>query len=681
MQMKKFRLFSLMISLLATAVTFSACSDDEDEPNVIPTSAPTVTLAKGEVTAESIAFTLTPANAVKARWIYFEEGTREVTAEQVLTNGLTADADKASELEATPLNPETAYVIYAAVEGEDGTQVLSDPLEVTTLASEGPERVEFAAAEASAESYPSQSSGYNLWMLTLKDEAQNELCVNLCASLDADPNYLPEGKFDTENPESVGKMLLDSDSHVTIDGVRNTIASGFIETAPDLEEPGEVYYLIEGELTLTDGRVVSVMYEGPIEGCKAPEPAGETVEIHLNQAQLKDLERPAGEFFVGLNDTDWHYEGTLAFKAAETDTYLPSGHYSLAEGTILGDNNSSISGYGYEAPGYGYDWKSCEAEVALEDGLYYMDVNIETNAGKKFHIYFEGEIAKMPVPTVVMIENPFIQVDFYEDGQGGYEGPFVIMDANPNKGPYTVVLSLWVHSETAYLNGEYLWMTAEEAAAAGVKNYIENSKNSSYGLTYGPDGPSDEYLFFKSSYIGAQTLMPSEDNNMFSIELVCENGTIYRTMYMGPLYGGGSVPSEPIIYPFYSFSSAEVVNAMGPYISINFTTNGGLLTLHFYCNSDTFGAGKYVYDPFGESPMTFMGGYMEYAMDGGEDKSFEINGGTIGVVAPSDINGNKWTFQFKDVLGTVDGRDVIFGELQDDGTYLCTPSVATIKGI
>ncbi len=383
MQMKKIRLFSLMISLLATAVTFSACSDDDDETNTTPVPAPAVTLAKGEVTAESIAFTLTPANAVKAKWAYFEEGVREVTAEQVLANGTTADADKASELEIAPLNAETAYVIYAAVEGEDGTQVLSDPLKVTTLASNTPEPLYFEGAEASAEFFNQQSRGYNLWDLTLKDADQNELRVNLLVSLDADKSYLPGREFDSEDQDSFdGKLLVNQYTYVIIGGENGQVESGVITTEPDLEmEPGTVLYAIMGQLTLTDGRMVNVSYEGPVAGCNAPDPGPvvATIEISFTHAELWDTPEP-GVFQVKLSDkTNWWYSGGLRFKAAATDTYLPSGHYSLADGTIFGEAISYVTTdypNEHEAPGYARDWKSCEAEVMLEEGIYYLDVNI-----------------------------------------------------------------------------------------------------------------------------------------------------------------------------------------------------------------------------------------------------------------------------------------------------------------
>ena len=57
-----------MVSLLATAVAFTACSDN-DEPDPVPQPEPSVkeasvTLELGKVSDEAIEFTLTPVNEI-----------------------------------------------------------------------------------------------------------------------------------------------------------------------------------------------------------------------------------------------------------------------------------------------------------------------------------------------------------------------------------------------------------------------------------------------------------------------------------------------------------------------------------------------------------------------------------------------------------------------------------------
>ncbi len=293
----------------------------------------------------------------------------------------------------------------------------------------------------------------------------------------------------------------------------------------------------------------------------------------------------------------------------------------------------------------------------------------------------------MPVSPVVTIENPFIQVSLFEDG-GEYTGNVMVFDADPNAGPYSLMLCLWVHSETEYVNGEYKLMTAQEAAAAGVKNYVEiDESQSTCYCVVGEDGSSDP-MDFKSLIMSAQTLMPQEDNNMVMIEAVGADGTIYRAAYQGALYGGGGsdVPTEPIPYPFYNFSSASGMS-MGPYTMIELQTSSGPVNLNFVGKLDSmeFGPGAYTFctpdDMTDETEMIFQGGFTQYAMDAvSEDKRFEIVSGKIGVVAPSDANGNKWVFQFQNVYAKAeDGMTFIFGELQDDGSYFCAPSVAKIE--
>ena len=276
-----------MVSLLATAVAFTACSDN-DEPDPVPQPEPSVkeasvTLELGKVSDEAIEFTLTPVNAVKAAWVYFEDNGREVTAEQVL--GCTsADPKGAQTLVAEPLTPGTEYVIYAAVEGEDGKAVLSEPLKAKTTG-EVVEIEEFWAEAAQAE-----FSAANNWGLTLTDAEGNEAAFDLYIE-SAGSDYLPSYEFTVADGTTPGTLRKNEYSYLKIGGETLAIEEGELFVEADLEETtemGGVFYHIEGQLT-AGGRLFSILFDGEVAGTKA---AAEAVEIVISQAILMDIRDP-----------------------------------------------------------------------------------------------------------------------------------------------------------------------------------------------------------------------------------------------------------------------------------------------------------------------------------------------------------------------------------------------------
>lgn len=128
--MKKMKFLLSCLSMLALAVSFTACDNDDPE-EVVEVPAPVVSLTAGEAGETTLAFTLKTEKAKEAAWICVEKGAT-VSAQQVLTDGQAVDANKTLELVAENLTAETEYVIYGAA--KNGTKLtLSNPLEMKTL--------------------------------------------------------------------------------------------------------------------------------------------------------------------------------------------------------------------------------------------------------------------------------------------------------------------------------------------------------------------------------------------------------------------------------------------------------------------------------------------------------------------------------------------------------------------
>lgn len=647
-----------MVSLLATAFAFTACSDnDEPEPAPEPSQEASVTLEVGTITDESIEFTLTPVNAVKAAWVYFEAANeREVTAEQVL-GAMSADAEGAQTLVAEPLSPGTEYVIYAAVEGKNGEKVLSEPLKATTTG-ELIETEEFWGETASADFYAA-----NNWGLTLTDAEGNEATFDLYIE-SAGKDYLPTNEFTVAEGTAPGTLGKGSYSYLTIGGEKLSIEEGELFVEADLEDVTEegVFYHVEGQLT-AGGRIFTILFDGYVAGTRDP---NAPVEIVCSNAVLMDINDPQpGEFYVKLNTESWNYEIVFDFLASADAAYLPSNTYSMEWGSLL--PKTGLTGY-YGAP-TADALTECEIEVMFENNVYTIEANAVGDNGTKFHIVYEGKIENMP--EVVVIESVYPQVDWYDTA-----GQVVLLDVPVEQMEnFQWCASLVIGTESVsmpYVNGFFPGVPTDgyylDANSCTVMNQTEGGE------------PDYAMVVPDKSFISFMSVMPEQDLNQIDFQLVATSMTdgvtkVYVGSYMGPLYGGGGVSTDPVDYPLYGVNEAKVVKHEGNLYQISFTNLNGSLTINFY--ADTFGAGAYHFDANGGSEKTFNGSFTRLGVEWDEeDTVFEIESGSIGVVK----QGDAYMFQFDNVIArAADGSAVNLGPV--NGNAYETQFTVTIEGL
>lgn len=379
-------------------------------------------------------------------------------------------------------------------------------------------------------------------------------------------------------------------------------------------------------------------------------------------------EQDAGVFYVKFDDrNEWNYEAAFVFKASESDTYLPSNSYSLEKGTIL--ENSYINS------SYARDWSSAIASVVFENGAYIISLNFEDETTIYSAIY-EGEIEGMTVgsaKTLDMEECYFLFGEWYSDDAGNYYTQVTISDidiSDYNFEGLTQYHCLYVHSSYEYLNGYYPYLTAEEASAQNIVNYIEKDEDWTTCAVYDETGEpfyQGEYANFE---LYADTAMPNQDNNIVNFEATLPDGTICRGSKMGAIYGSATVSTEPVDNKI-AVSSIDLELAMGGYYALTFHTLEGNLYIWFLCYSDTkLAGGAYVFDNDEDDPadMSFQGTYVVYGIDGDDSETeYNIESGTIGVVRPT-TDGGTWTFQFKNVIARAEnGSARNIGPLDSDG--------------
>ncbi len=126
--MKRFYLFA--VALLAVA--FVGCK--EDEPVEVITPNPTVEIEAGDVTTESITFTVTSTDAESCAYMLYDS---EVpTAEDVLANGSAVEVNKTVEITVEDLDKDTEYNVAAAVKSGELTAIKT--ITMTTAKPEDP---------------------------------------------------------------------------------------------------------------------------------------------------------------------------------------------------------------------------------------------------------------------------------------------------------------------------------------------------------------------------------------------------------------------------------------------------------------------------------------------------------------------------------------------------------------
>lgn len=109
----------------------TACDNNDPVLPPEPENGPKVTIAPGETTYSTIAFTITPTDATACAYMVLTEQETIPSAAVILSDGTEAESKTPTPVTALGLVPETTYVVVAAV--TDGkTSVLAEPLRLTT---------------------------------------------------------------------------------------------------------------------------------------------------------------------------------------------------------------------------------------------------------------------------------------------------------------------------------------------------------------------------------------------------------------------------------------------------------------------------------------------------------------------------------------------------------------------
>lgn len=371
----------------------------------------TVTLREGAATESSLSFFINSQEAEVLKWVCIEDGSREVTAEQVLKNGTDAEVNVESEVVVSDLKENTAYAIYAAATCniEGFVPVLAEKLVVKTLE---PEPVGYNLAEGTTAVATKNSSTLdNYFIVFQNNDSGYTLRADFYAAAGGD--YLPSGEYVLGSSAAEGAlhqnytrfMFTPTDSQMT------PFASGSIEVeATPNEETREVMYAIEGLLYFENGDFVTLTYNGAIEGIMLPEPLPDNPDmpevpdnatIFTPDPEESEPVRyhtsVAGEYYIKFFDSNWNELAIdLMLDPAicnDGKAPLPDGRYTMADGTI--DSYSYLTLYN---PYFSENFT--EAELVVSSNGEEFDITLLGTAGsgssaRVVYMHYVGKIKDM----------------------------------------------------------------------------------------------------------------------------------------------------------------------------------------------------------------------------------------------------------------------------------------------
>lgn len=374
----------------------------------IPMPEVTVSLREGSIAEHSFSFFITSTEADVLKWVCIEDGSRDVTAAQVIANGTVAEANVESEVVVDNLEPNTSYAVYAAatcdIEGFE--PVLSEKLVIKTAE---PEPVGYNLSATTTATATKSSSELDNYFIIFADEANGYTLR--CDFYTAVGDYLPSGEY-TLGEVADGAlsknyttfMFTPSDSQMT------TFERGSVSVlATPNEETREVQYSFNGLLYFSNGDFVTIDYNGLVEGIMLPEPTPEipdvpegatvfTPDIEVKQpVRLHTPSLAPGEYYIKFYDSNWN-ELVLDIMldpaiCNDGNDALPAGRYTMEDGTI--DSYSNIALYN---PYFSENFTEAELVVSVE-GLEYELTFIGTagsgSTAKTFYMHYKGEIQDM----------------------------------------------------------------------------------------------------------------------------------------------------------------------------------------------------------------------------------------------------------------------------------------------
>ena len=351
-----------------------------------------------DISYDYAVFSVAAENVAELKYVCIKAGSRDVTAEQVLKNGI---AIAPGDVKIEGLAEQTAYEVYVAAKGLNEAVVMADVLTFTTAKN----IIVYTMSDSTtASAYKYTEKNY---FVTFVDEV-NGYTLNADFYVEEGAEYLTSGEY-TLGGFNAGEISAAYTSFMftLTDLSTTTFSSGSLNVvATPNEETREVYYEITGSLHFADGNSVELSYSGNINGISLPEvvegaPEGAYV-FEVSPAtnmpkRVHGSNLQAGEYYIKFYDSNWNeltidlfVDPTLCNNGSDA---LPAGTYSTADGSF--DTYSNIALYN---PYFSGNFTEAELKVTAEGDTYTFTLlgTVVSGATEKVvYMNYTGEIAEM----------------------------------------------------------------------------------------------------------------------------------------------------------------------------------------------------------------------------------------------------------------------------------------------
>lgn len=340
--MKSMKRWMAYLAVMAIAIA-SGCSDDKTSDPVVPeTKNPTVALTEVAVESNSLTVKVEPKDAELCRVGHVVKGEAEPTAEQLLANGTEVSATAATEHKIENLQPETSYVVLAAVRNGEKSDL---------------QRIELKTKAATVEPQPDEDFGVQV---RLSEEDQDWVVITVNPN---DPdryyfNYIIEDKVyeETYNGDPVEAVESEMEKIIAeyVDGwggTREEALKGMLvkgegtQSFPVLGNKSYYCYVVYADMET--GAITSEPQFTPFESTKV-EPSNNAFEIEVLETSLMGFKYAVTPSI----EEDFYTYCHISTEEYESYNFSTLAEYADYRVNYYGIYSSKTSGYHVEEVGY-----------------------------------------------------------------------------------------------------------------------------------------------------------------------------------------------------------------------------------------------------------------------------------------------------------------------------------------
>lgn len=227
------------------------------------------------------------------------------------------------------------------------------------------------------------SGGTNVTVTLCDAYGDNEFVLDTYAPA---ASYLQPGTYNVA--EGYGEFTVDPGNYswVKAGEVKKALKSGTLEISAE----GKIYTMI-ADLVLEDDSKTRAKYIGELPKFSP------NLDYVLSKASYNVNPQPAGQFYIKLNDADWHVDMAVVLCAAPEATELPEGEYTyadtgapftIAQTSYIDTYNPTLTSR--LAPG-------SKVTVSRDGAVTTLTLDLPLSDGRHFTGTFSGEIEGTPL--------------------------------------------------------------------------------------------------------------------------------------------------------------------------------------------------------------------------------------------------------------------------------------------